>query len=72
MGESLVAQLHELWDREPAPGWTGGRDDLIIRAVVRTKEEATRLKIDLGGLVVRDNKATPLLDTSRRQGGTQT
>ena len=38
--------------------------DLVVRAVVRDDDEATRLKIDLGGLVLRDNKAVPLLDTS--------
>ena len=37
---------------------------MVIRAVVRDENEATRLKIDLGGCVIKDKKAQPLVDTS--------
>ena len=63
MGTSLVAQLHESWELLDPPPWASA-GDLVVRAVVRDDDEATRLKIDLGGLVLRDNKAVPLLDTS--------
>eukprot|EP00629_Pelagomonadales_sp_RCC1024_P015982 CAMPEP_0119290532 /NCGR_PEP_ID=MMETSP1329-20130426/40874_1 /TAXON_ID=114041 /ORGANISM="Genus nov. species nov., Strain RCC1024" /LENGTH=175 /DNA_ID=CAMNT_0007291353 /DNA_START=55 /DNA_END=579 /DNA_ORIENTATION=+ len=63
MGTSLVAQLHESWTAE-APAWAAGREGLVVRAVVRTEEEASRLKIDLGGLRIRDGVAVPLLDVS--------
>ena len=36
----------------------------MIRAIVRDENEATRLKIDLGGCVIKDKKAQPLVDTS--------
>lgn len=63
MGASLCAQLHESWEREGTPNWAS-HDKLVIRAVVRDENEATRLKIDLGGCVIKDKQAQPLVDTS--------
>ena len=53
----------QAWTREGAPAWAQ-HDNLVIRAVVRDENEATRLKIDLGGCVIKDKKAQPLVDTS--------
>ena len=53
----------QAWTREGSPAWAQ-HDNLVIRAVVRDENEATRLKIDLGGCVIKDKKAQPLVDTS--------
>lgn len=56
MGVSVVGQLRETWDA----GDTGA--ELQLRAIVRSQEEAARLKLDLCGGVIRDGKLLPLRD----------
>ena len=54
MGVSVVGQLRERWQSTD--------DSLTIRAVVRSSDEAARLRLDLGGAILRDGKLHPLLD----------
>lgn len=56
MGVSVVGQLREI-------GQLSGEDEeLGIRAVVRSEAEASRLKLDLCGAVLRNGELRPLLD----------
>ena len=56
MGVSVVGQLREI-------GQLNGEDEeLGIRAVVRSEAEASRLKLDLCGAVLRNGELRPLLD----------
>ena len=58
MGVSVVGQLREKWSvNDPDKG-----DQLEIHAIVKTEEEANRLRLDLCGGVLREGKLMPLLD----------
>lgn len=56
MGVSVVGQLHERWQM------ASPEEPLEIRAIVRSGEEASRLKLDLCGAVIRGGVMSPLLD----------
>ena len=56
MGVSVVGQLREQWQLANTD------DDFRVRAIVRSEEEAARLKLDLCGGVLRGGKLMPLLD----------
>ena len=59
MGVSVVGQLRESFSQK-AEGEVAS--DLNIRAIVSSVEEASRLKLDLCGAVIRDGEFQPLLD----------
>ena len=56
MGVSVVGQLRE------SGQLSGEEEELGIRAVVRNEREASRLKLDLCGAVLRNGELRPLLD----------
>jgi len=62
MGVSVVGQLREI-GRIQAEKSSSNDDELLdIRAVVRSESEASRLKLDLCGAVLRNGELRPLLD----------